>query len=265
MFLQTCRLLALATLLSIGAPFCSALEESNYIVHAQRMPAPRKPDQANTPTSIKKQPPHVQPALATPTSVKALQIAREVPSCAPFTGTTVALPVALSTGSGLKTIIDTPDVYLLSGSSSAEVRGQLQTCAPGNDFAGNTSFWLGTRYNYVTSDNDSCRLTDISVTLRIHQVYPQLVGNPATPASLQAEWKQYITALSVHEHGHVAINEAYAQQALSALQSLPPAPCAQIRTTVDRTMGSITARMHYANEAYDARTNHGATQGAIWR
>lgn len=267
LFLQACRVLLIATLLTLAASLCSALQESSYIVHAQNLPAANNQGAADGAIrKVKQSAPASRGGATTASMARAkAETAGPTPACTPFAGSGNAAPVTAPAVPGLKIVADSPNFYTIYGNSVAAVRAQLLSCQPDHAYAANTSYWLGARYSSVASGNGVCTLTNVSVMLRTHQVFPRLAATASTPAALRAQWQKYMSALSTHEQGHVTINQQYAQQVLRALQGLPPTACAHVDSAADRIIANVGAEMRGANDAYDARTNHGTTQGAIWR
>lgn len=198
---------------------------------------------------------------ASPTSPKITA----TPLCTPLAHLTSAAPLSISPP-GLHAIVDTPETYAIYGDTPAQVRAQMQACAPGtgHEFSGSTDFWLGSQYRYTSTSADTCQLTDVAVTLHVHQTLPSWVASANAEAGLTGAWQAYMTHLKTHENGHATLDMQYAALAQTTLENLPPIPCSTVSATVTAKMNSIVAALNVANDTYDTATQHGATQGAIW-
>ena len=96
-------------------------------------------------------------------------------------------------------------------------------------------------------------------------ILPAWQPGGSAAAGLAGNWQNLIASLTVHENGHVAIDQQYANQLLNDLQSLPATACESLAASVATKAAADIAVLNTANAAYDAATNHGATQGAVLR
>lgn len=184
------------------------------------------------------------------------------------TGASFAQPTALAVTAlpdGLTQIVDTPSYYQVYGSSLGSLRSALDDCplrrAIGSYHAV-TAYQLNWSYS-TTVDSGTCKLTNIRVGAHIGQYLPSFVATARTPQSVAAAWQTYAASLKQHEDGHIAIDIDYAQRLLTALQSLRVTDCGNIGQQAQTITDSYVALLNGANELYDSRTNHGATQGAV--
>ena len=154
--------------------------------------------------------------------------------------------------------------YLVSGKSAREVRRQMDERGPeGKDrrYDAKTSWSVRWSYDYAPRDG-RCRVTRADVTLKIHYLLPQLDG---APASVEDPWHSYEERLLVHEDGHADIARKAANATLEALKELPPTPrCDELKAQIERTASETVRRYNAADDAYDAETGHGRTQGATF-
>lgn len=256
---EALRVLLIAVLLSLAAPLCSSLTEANFTAYALTAQNKAKP---------------IVTAPASPKVIHATVVAAHLPlPASPQTATPAcqrpgAVPPvasAASSAAGLHLLTTPPVLYDIYGNSSAQIRQQLLTCTPaGSGFSASTDFWIGSRYRYTSTSDGSCQLSDISVTLRIRQIFPRWQSSSSAPLPLNTQWQAYSSHLRTHENGHTTLNQQYAREAYKALTSLPSQPCTSIDRVVERIMNQTTTEMNVINDRYDAQTNHGATQGAIW-
>ncbi len=184
------------------------------------------------------------------------------------TGTRFAQPTTLAGATlpaGLTRVVDGPVYYQVYGSSLGALRSALDSCplrkAIG-PYHAVTAYQLTWSYS-TTVDSGVCKLTSIRVGAHIGQYLPRFTPTASTPQSVAAAWKTYAANLKQHEDGHIAIDIDYAQRLLTALQSLRVTDCGNIGQQAQTITDSYVALLNGANELYDSRTNHGATQGAV--
>ena len=79
-----------------------------------------------------------------------------------------------------------------------------------------------------------------------------------------AQWQAFIEGLTGHELQHRALALDAASAVRSVLLDLPEMPCKDARSATDRATRPIMQRLAADNRAYDARTQHGRTEGAYW-
>lgn len=185
------------------------------------------------------------------------------------TGSQYALPLAQDLSGaqgGLVKTIDQPTYYQIYGNSVTALRASITNC-PYRKAAGSyqaaTSYQLNWRYSATSVGNNQCQLTNIRVGLHINQLMPTFVPTSGTPAAVASTWNRYAANLATHEAGHIDIDTQYAEKLLAALQAMGPLDCSLISRQAQTTIDSYVTMLNAANDLYDSRTNHGATQGAV--
>jgi predicted secreted Zn-dependent protease len=93
------------------------------------------------------------------------------------------------------------------------------------------------------------------VTLRVVVSFPRWTHPAGTSAVVAADWARYARALARHEQGHV--DDAVARDPF-VLRAIKRATCSTADAAARAQLNLIRAH----DIAYDARTHHGATQGA---
>lgn len=177
----------------------------------------------------------------------------------------------LNQPTGLSQVIDPTAYYQVFGNTSAQIKAQLRQCAPAINSTGDTNFSAETgdslvwRYESTPIGAGACTIGNIKVGLHLNMILPQWQPSGSEDSGLASSWQSLMSGLAVHEDGHVAIYQQYAQQLLTDLQSLPAADCASIEASVTAKSAADVAALNAANQAYDVRTNHGVNQGAVLR
>lgn len=146
----------------------------------------------------------------------------------------------------------------LKGSTAADLTAQMNQRMPsvGGHTEGAYTSWhpsLGS----ATIINGVCSTSRVTLNDAITVTGPIWTPPPGTDPSLVAEWRQFMVSLTIHEKGHVDIILAGAPYILQAVHATTCANANAAATAVVNQIGQ-------QNVAYDAATNHGATQGAYW-
>lgn len=178
-----------------------------------------------------------------------------------------SVPIDISPSDpGLKQDIDT-HYYQVYGTTPTEVRTQLNECGAksgGEGYDAYTSYYINWAYNYQPIAG-GCLVKDVAVGAKIDFFYPKWEDPGNAQAGLKENWQRYMNNLETHENGHKDIALAGAQAILDALVSLPTySTCDEAQSTANSTAQGIFNDYDARQEAYDAETNHGATQGATF-
>lgn len=219
----------------------------------------------------------VVPVTPVPLSIRGLFLELGAPIVAPqdcTPDTTYGLPSEISLANqtnGLNLVIDEASYYQVYGNTSAQIQTQIQHCAPSIGtatsqsamLAAQTGYNLTWHYDLIADDTGSCTISNVKVGLRLNMVLPRWQPTASATSGLARAWQTYASNLAIHENGHESINQRYASQLLGNLQSMPTTDCGTISASIQTKVDVIVAALNASNDAYDARTNHGAKQGAI--
>jgi predicted secreted Zn-dependent protease len=164
-------------------------------------------------------------------------------------------PAALAAGPVVKHA--TMRYYAVGGTTTAQIRTSLDARAPKSPdgFNGDAFTQSHFHWNWPGYGTSTCDLAKASVTLTISVSFPRWTHPKAASAAVAAAWARYAKALATHEQGHADV--AYARYP-AVVRAIKRATCA----TADAAAHAQLDLMHKQDVAYDARTNHGATQGA---
>lgn len=162
----------------------------------------------------------------------------------------VYLPLITQPAPAIATIqIDgaTMDFYGVSGESADELRSSLDRFGPGD-------FDALTEWNFQWT---GCRPQGVGVEYTITVTFPQWEAPAAPDPELIRDWNRYMNALAYHEQGHVDIVLSAVPGFIETLQNVP---CNEVTSTAQALLADIDEQ----SIQYDADTDHGATQGAIF-
>ncbi len=184
----------------------------------------------------------------------------------PFLDVAGALAQTTARGTGAVRLDDRVQYYDIEGRSESDLLRAMLRGAPlseGTRYFGLTSTEV--RYTFRTlTTSTSCNLTDVEVELRVLTTLPRWQPPSGTTYDVERKWRSFDRALQIHENGHKQFALEEADMIHRALRSLRTPSC----STIDDEARAITTRIRdtYLRRhlAYDARTDHGTTQGAVW-
>lgn len=154
--------------------------------------------------------------------------------------------------------------YDIVGSTVAEMRADMNLKRTGGT-DGNAWGYVSWRFRTVINSSGSkCSITKVSVKHR--QTYTMPRWDPPESASdeVRSEWSRYSKVLWAHELGHGAITARAASDIERALRRTSKSSCTKA-ITAGNAAGNARMKRHTADHAaYDKKTEHGATQGAVF-
>ncbi|HEU4670109.1 MAG TPA: DUF922 domain-containing protein [Dyella sp.] len=161
----------------------------------------------------------------------------------------------------------TVTTYDVHGATADAIADDMARSGPldhGHRVDGYTRWRIQTSYAW-RFDPRECRLTRFDATLGIAMTLPQWVPTGHPSASLRRRWERFSAALRTHEDGHAAIGRDARQQILDRARALgPESDCKALVQRVDDLVADVMKSHRQMDVDYDARTNHGETQGAVF-
>jgi predicted secreted Zn-dependent protease len=147
--------------------------------------------------------------------------------------------------------------YAVGGTTPEQIRARLNARAPASPdgFHGDAFTRWSFRWHWPGSAAGRCRVSEATVTLRIDVSFPRWTHPKAASAAVATAWARYAHALARHEQGHVDYARAHYAAVARAIRG---ATCTTANAAGQKQLNAI--RRH--DVAYDAATQHGATQGA---
>lgn len=230
-----------------------------------------------SPSSTSASPPAIATApkpasVSSPSVAPAVHVVAPPQKCTPYTTYALPSPINLANqANGLNQVIDATSYYLIYGNTSAQILTQIRQCGPTTTVAGikgvtvaaQTGYSLTWQYSLTLDGTGSCSTTNVKVGLHINTVLPQWQPASSAVSGLDRTWGIYTRNLITHENGHVLIDQQYANQLLSDLVSYPITACVAISASIQTKVDTDVAALNASNDAYDALTHYGATQGAV--
>jgi predicted secreted Zn-dependent protease len=158
--------------------------------------------------------------------------------------------------------------YDIVGDSAKELRSQLNGNGPvgkgGKRSDGRADWHVTWNFRYAPS-TQGCKLTVLKTTVTGRIVLPRWKAGHGASNALVGKWERYISALRVHEEGHYAFGVRAADEISDLRQSASTANnCSELVIRVNTQARAILEKYKNADDAYDASTKHGRTQGAVF-
>ena len=161
------------------------------------------------------------------------------------------------------------DFYDVNGMTEPAIAESLRRDAPLSldGFQGETTFVFEWRYDYdkigKNGDTTQCRVRKARVEIDIEVTLPRHRRIERAPDDIQATWRTFAAALERHEMNHArdfADIGAMIPEALNGLTG----PCVSIEEIANAKGMEFVDRAQKAADDYDARTNHGQSEGTFF-
>jgi predicted secreted Zn-dependent protease len=161
--------------------------------------------------------------------------------------------------------------YAVAGKTENDLRQSLQVNAfpDANDPIGlynaRTDWTLSAQW-FVLPTARGCQVDSGTATLAMTMTLPALSSTAGISPDVLNRWTTFISNTITHESGHVTRN----YQGASGFQhelgnALPAADCATLKQELSGMFTRATDVIKQTNIDYDANTQHGAKQGAVFQ
>ena len=151
--------------------------------------------------------------------------------------------------------------YPVQGRSPRAIRESIDERRP-KPPQGEEAFDARVDWRYQTrwqsGPSGACDPATVEVEMTIVVTLPELTTRAALDRRERERWDRYFTALIGHEHNHVRVALAGAEQLRTFMRNAPDC------TTMQAAQAQISASIVAANAAYDEQTRHGRTEGATY-
>lgn len=159
--------------------------------------------------------------------------------------------------------------YPITGVTTSELRSQMSQnelldSHEGRRYDARTDWLVQWSYSHRQIGNH-CALRSPTARVEVTFTYPQWTPPAGTSRSLITEWQRYMVALEHHEEGHQNHGIAAGQEILQTLSRLPVySSCQQLNRAANAAAQAVIKQYNQKDIAYDAATQHGYTQGAVF-
>ncbi|HKP74032.1 MAG TPA: DUF922 domain-containing protein [Longimicrobiaceae bacterium] len=156
--------------------------------------------------------------------------------------------------------------YAVTGTTAPELAVAMRRQAPPEGGYGRARWGVSwtMRWEPAIGMGRACHITAANVTLRTEVRMPHWDPPPGASPELVAQWRSFIDALRVHENGHLEIAVQAQREVERTLRRTEAPSCTQMQSVGNQAAERVLAELRGRERAYDERTRHGATQGAVW-
>lgn len=179
-------------------------------------------------------------------------------------------------GRGASSVVNTPGGASATYTPPAEVRvnyydvqggdynSVLGSMMSGREFAGKTDWLLSYKYQ-PRMEAGACKVESVTTKLDLSMTLPRWLPPPGAAGDLVARWERFMSALRVHEEGHVQDARDLESAAKRALLALSSANCGALGAAMRARFDQLLEQGRARDRAYDQQTGHGKTQDAMFR
>lgn len=156
--------------------------------------------------------------------------------------------------------------YEVEGLSRSEISAALRAHGPsvrGQQFFGLTEWEMSAGYLPAKIEG-GCAVDDLTVRVSTTTHLPQWPSDAVASEALREAWDRFVMALTHHEHGHRVLAEQAAEVVRQRLLTVSAPTCAALDGMARGAMADVMREYEARQHAYDADTEHGRTQGAVW-
>ncbi len=156
--------------------------------------------------------------------------------------------------------------YDVEGLTPQELAQSLYDNAPltdGQRFFGRTEWRISTEYAWASRGN-VCSLRDLKVMVDVTITLPRWRPPAHASQDVVDDWRQFIDALTRHEHEHRRLAEEAAGAVQWELAALQARNCRSADRVARERVEAVMLHYQDRNHRYDLRTNHGVHEGAVW-
>ncbi len=172
-------------------------------------------------------------------------------------------PITFASNLGIAT-------YPVSGQTLNDLVNSLNAQAmpdsndPSGRYYAQTQYYVAAQW-FVQPTARGCEVESGSVTLAMTMTLPALSSTAGMPPDVLDHWTTFVNNTITHETGHVRRDQQGARDLQHGLGTYPPAAdCATLKSKLSDLFDRASNAIRQSNIDYDAATNHGATQGAVF-
>ncbi|MGH8771620.1 MAG: DUF922 domain-containing Zn-dependent protease [Burkholderiales bacterium] len=179
----------------------------------------------------------------------------------------IALSCSIGAANAEPAVTVETDYYSIIGTSAHELRRQMHLFGPkdsGGAYDAYTRWNVRWSYHY-RQGNGQCAIARVATSADVAFTLPNWKNSSEGPRELQQKWRDYLSALQQHEEGHKTFALRAAAEIEDAIAAMSAATsCADLAQKANAIGERIVNHYRQEERAYDARTRHGATQGATF-
>ncbi len=156
--------------------------------------------------------------------------------------------------------------YAVRGATLEQLRADLKANGVADDagqfYSGMARTGLGYTYRFRDQPG-GCGVADVRVVLQVSLTTPAWQGRWTSSPALASAWDRYLSALQVHEDGHINIAREAADRLGAKVEALSAPGCPALEARAKALRDEAMDALRQAHADYDRSTEHGRTQGAV--
>lgn len=156
--------------------------------------------------------------------------------------------------------------YAVRGATLEQLRADLKANGVADDagqfYSGVATTGLGYTYQFREQPG-GCGVADVRVLLQVSLTTPAWQGRWTSGPALAATWDRYVSALQVHEDGHINLARQAADRLGAKVEALSAPGCPALEARAKALRDEAMEALKQAHADYDRATDHGRTQGAV--
>lgn len=160
----------------------------------------------------------------------------------------------------------TTNFYTVKGMTIPELRQSVRENRPWKQSFSHdamTDWRVNWRFT-VTPTPAGCRVSTFGTQTTIAIMMPRWMAPTNAPEATRQIWQRYIEALGQHEAGHGAMALAAAAELNKRVRAIGEgADCESLKMLTEALGRQVIEEFRAKDKAYDEKTRHGATQGAV--
>jgi len=154
---------------------------------------------------------------------------------------------------------------LEGGGSLADAQIEYYDVSAPGGYTANTTWHLSYEYRPRSQPGGACEVDTVTTKLDLKVSMPRWAPTAGASPDLSARWSRYISALQVHEAGHLQTGRDFESGFKRAALAARAANCGELNSALRTLFDSLLDQARARDRDYDARTGHGATQGAVFK
>ncbi len=174
-------------------------------------------------------------------------------------------PSFVSAAPGVDTETNYYEIY---GATAAQLRKEMKLSSSivenGETFDAYTYWEVSWKTNWRPK-NGNCYLTKVSTNVSVRFTLPKWMNRDGAEQNLRSKWDRYYSALIQHENAHKNFGIQAAEDIEKEILALQPnGVCGLFEKEINQISERILDHYKILNAKYDAETNNGATEGAVF-
>jgi predicted secreted Zn-dependent protease len=160
------------------------------------------------------------------------------------------------------------EYFTVQGMTLAHLRETMRETAP-KDVEGVPRWGMARwrlQWKFEHARAADCRIGTFRIAVTSRITMPRWPDRERAPQALQEMWERFYRALLAHENGHRDNGIRAANDLARRLRGMPAhRDCPSLNAAIENIGQRIVGEYQLVDKAYDRSTDHGVSQGAVFR